>query len=193
MATQAKSAASSSKQPLAVYQLDRDLGAVRRHIFAVIVDNEPGVLARVVGLFAGRGYNIESLTVSTVSADHQTSRITVMTTGTEMVIDQIRAQLSRLVPVHDVHDITTEGAHVVRELAMVKVVAQDQQRVETLRLAEIFEAKVVDTTLESFLFTLEGSPERLDSFIDLMRALGKVEVARSGVIAMHCGSNLLIE
>ncbi len=186
-----KAISPSPKQPASVYDLNRDLGATYRHVFAVIVDNEPGVLARVIGLFSGRGYNIESLTVSTVSADMNISRITIVTTGTEMVIQQIKAQLGRLVPVHNVHDLTLEGAIIERETAMVKVLAKDHHRQESLRIADIFGAKVADTTLTSFLFILEGDPSRIDSFIELMRALGQVEVARSGVVAMHRGSNLL--
>ena len=178
-------------QKQSVYQLNRDLGAIYRHVFAVIVDNEPGVLARVIGLFSGRGYNIESLTVSTVTQDLSTSRITIVTTGTEMVIDQIKAQLGRIVPVHDVHDLTLEGKMVEREVALIKVVASNHARRESLRIADAFGAKVADTTLASFLFQLEGEPERIDSFIDLMRSLGDVEVARSGVVAMHRGDNLL--
>ncbi len=180
-----------SAKPPSVYQLDRELGAIYRHVFAVLVDNEPGVLARVIGLFSGRGYNIESLTVSTVTEDQTTSRITIVTTGTEMVIAQIKAQLGRIIPVHDVHDLTIEGKMIEREIALVKVVAKDHNRRESLRIADVFGAKVADTTLSSFLFTLEETPERLDSFISLMRALGEVEVARSGVVAMQCGANVL--
>ena len=185
----------SSHNPAAasVYDLNSDQGSERRHVFAVIVDNEPGVLARVIGLFSGRGYNIESLTVSTVSADRGVSRITIVTTGTEMVIEQIKAQLSRLIPVHDVHDLTLEGPHVEREVALIKVLAKDHQRRESLRIADIFGATVADTTLSSFLFVLEGKPDKLDSFISLMRALGSVEVARSGVVSMSCGANILVE
>ena len=185
----------SSHNPAAasVYDLNSDQGSEHRHVFAVIVDNEPGVLARVIGLFSGRGYNIESLTVSTVSADRGVSRITIVTTGTEMVIEQIKAQLSRLIPVHDVHDLTLEGAHVEREVALIKVLAKDHQRRESLRIADIFGATVADTTLSSFLFVLEGKPDKLDSFISLMRALGSVEVARSGVVSMSCGANILVE
>ena len=185
----------SSHNPAAasVYDLNSDQGSERRHVFAVIVDNEPGVLARVIGLFSGRGYNIESLTVSTVSDDRGVSRITIVTTGTEMVIEQIKAQLSRLIPVHDVHDLTLEGPHVEREVALIKVLAKDHQRRESLRIADIFGATVADTTLSSFLFVLEGKPDKLDSFISLMRALGSVEVARSGVVSMSCGANILVE
>ena len=186
----------SSPPPAAasVYDLNSDQGSNYRHVFAVIVDNEPGVLARVIGLFSGRGYNIESLTVSTVSDDRGVSRITIVTTGTEMVIAQIKAQLARLIPVHDVHDLTLEEeGHVEREVALIKVLAKDHQRRESLRIADIFGATVADTTLSSFLFVLEGKPDKLDSFISLMRALGSVEVARSGVVSMSCGTNILVE
>ncbi|MFK7866704.1 MAG: acetolactate synthase small subunit [Alphaproteobacteria bacterium] len=187
--TQAK--ANKAPSPPSVYELNPDLGAIYRHVFAVIVDNEPGVLARVIGLFSGRGYNIESLTVSTVSEDQTTSRITIVTTGTEMIIQQIKAQLGRIVPVHDVHDLTMEGKMVEREFAMVKVLASDHNRRESLRIADVFGAKVADTTLTSFLFILEGAPDRLDNFIELMRALGNVEIARSGTVAMTRGAEIL--
>ncbi|MSO70649.1 MAG: acetolactate synthase small subunit [Alphaproteobacteria bacterium] len=158
---------------------------------AVIVDNEPGVLARVIGLFSGRGYNIESLTVSSVTEDGSQSRINVVTSGTPMVIEQIKAQLQRLVPIHSVHDLTAEGAHIERELALVKVVGKGAKRVEALRIADIFGAKVSDTTVESFVFSLTGSPEKLDSFVELMRTLGQVELARSGVVAIARGAKAI--
>ncbi len=178
-------------QPGSAYMIVDQDKAVRRHTFAVIVDNEPGVLARVIGLFSGRGYNIESLTVSTVTADESVSRINIVTTGTEMVIEQIKAQLSRLVPVHDVHDLTLEGPHVERELALIKVRAKDHQRRESLRIADVFDAKVADTTLESFVFIIDGDTGKVDSFVDLMRALGDVEVARSGVVAIGRGTEMV--
>jgi len=178
-------------QPGAAYTFASGDETVRRHTFAVIVDNEPGVLARVIGLFSGRGYNIESLTVSTVTADESVSRINIVTTGTEMIIEQIKAQLHRLVPVHDVHDLTLDGAHVERELALIKVRAKDHARRESLRIADIFHAKVADTTLDSFVFQIDGDPEKVNSFIELMRALGDTEVARSGVIAIARGNDVL--
>ncbi len=159
-----------------------------RHCLTVLVDNEPGVLARVIGLFSGRGYNIESLTVAETDHLGHRSRITVVTTGTPMVIEQIKAQLGRLVPVHDVHDLTVESAHVERELALVKVASQGNERVEALRLKDAFRARVVDSTLASFVFELTGSPEKIDAFIELMRPLGLVEVARTGVAAITRGA-----
>ena len=178
------------QQPGAAYTFE-DMGRdVRRHTFAVIVDNEPGVLARVIGLFSGRGYNIESLTVSTVTEDESVSRINIVTTGTAMIIEQIKAQLDRLVPVHNVHDLTIEGPCVEKELALVKVKAKDHQRRESLRIADIFGATVADTTLESFIFQINGSPDKVDSFVALMRALGETETARSGVVAMSRGSDV---
>ena len=160
---------------------------IERHTIAVIVDNEPGVLARVIGLFAGRGYNISSLTVAAINDDESQSRINVVTSGTPMIIEQIKAQLSRLVPIHDVHDLTAEGPHLERELALVKIVNQGTERREALRIADIFGARVSDTSIESFVFLLTGTPEKLDSFIDLMRALGTIELARSGVVAIARG------
>ncbi|MEL7125829.1 MAG: acetolactate synthase small subunit [Pseudomonadota bacterium] len=160
---------------------------VERHTLAVLVENEPGVLARVIGLFSGRGYNIESLTVAEVDHQGHLSRITIVTTGTPQVIEQIKAQLGRIVPVHEVHDLTVEGASVERELAMFKVAGQGDKRVEALRLADIFRANVVDSTLSSFIFEITGAPEKIDAFADLMRPLGLVEVARTGVAALPRG------
>lgn len=158
-----------------------------RHVLNVIVDNEAGILAKISGLFTARGYNIDSLTVADISEDHAISRITVVTRGPEPVIDQIRAQLERLVPVHRVIDLTERGAHVERELAMVKVAGKGEARVEALRIAELFRANVVDTTTESFVFELTGSPDKVGSFIALMRELGLVEVGRSGIVGMMRG------
>jgi len=161
---------------------------IERHTIAVLVDNEPGVLARVIGLFSGRGYNIESLTVAEVNPDDHLSRITVVTSGTPMVIEQIKAQLSRLVPVHKVHDLTEEGPHVERELVLVKVASTGEKRVESLRIADVFRARVIDSTTESFVFEVTGSTEKLDAFINLMRPLGLVDVSRTGVVAIARGS-----
>ncbi|MEM9716679.1 MAG: acetolactate synthase small subunit [Pseudomonadota bacterium] len=157
------------------------------HTLAVLVDNEAGVLARVIGLFSGRGYNIESLTVAEVDHEGQRSRITVVTTGTPQVIEQIKAQLDRMVPVHEVHDLTVEGPSVERELALIKVNGVGDKRVEALRTSEVFRANVVDSTLESFVFELTGGPEKIDAFVDLMRPLGLIEVARTGVAAIARG------
>ena len=158
------------------------------HTLAVLVDNEAGVLARVVGLFSGRGYNIDSLTVAETDHAGHRSRITIVTTGTPPVIEQIKAQLARLVPVHDVHDLTVEGAAVERELALIKVGGTGEKRVEAMRLADVFRARVVDTTLESFVFEITGAPSKVDAFVDLMRPLGLVEIARTGVAAIARGS-----
>lgn len=158
------------------------------HTLAVLVDNEAGVLARVIGLFSGRGYNIDSLTVAETDHAGHLSRITIVTTGTPQVIEQIKAQLGRLVPVHDVHDLTVEGQAVQRELALIKVAGTGEKRVEAMRTAEIFRARAVDTTLESFVFELTGAPEKIDAFIALMRPLGLVDVARTGVAAIARGA-----
>lgn len=163
---------------------------VEKRTLAVLVDNEPGVLARVIGLFSGRGYNIESLTVAETDHTGHRSRITIVTTGTPMIIEQIKAQLDRLVPVHSVHDLTIEGRHLERELALVKVVNAGDKRVETLRLADTFRARAVDSTLESFVFELTGTTEKIDAFIGLMAALGGVEVSRTGVAAISRGKEL---
>lgn len=161
---------------------------IRQHTIAVLVDNEPGVLARVIGLFSGRGYNIESLTVAEVDEDAHFSRITVVTSGTPMVVEQIKAHLGRLVPVHKVRDLTLEGPHVEAELALVKVAGTGEKRVESLRIADIFGATVDDTTLDSFVFRIDGTSEKINRFINLMRPLGMVEVARTGVAAVGRGN-----
>ena len=160
---------------------------IERHTIAVLVDNEPGILARVVGLFSGRGYNIESLTVAETDAEGHRSRITIVTRGTPMVIEQIKAQLDRLVPVHKVSDLTMEGPHVERELALVKVVSTGEKRVESLRIADIFRAKPIDSTIESFTFEITGSGEKIDAFVGLMKPLGLAEVSRTGVVAIARG------
>ena len=165
--------------------------AIERHTIAVVVDNEPGVLARVIGLFSGRGYNIESLTVAEVERSNSLSRITLVTSGTPMVIEQIKAQLSRLVPVHTVKDLTEDGPHVERELALIKVAGTGERRIEALRLAEIFRARVVDSTISSFVFEVTGSSEKLDAFIELVAPIGLVELARTGIAAMSRGTALL--
>ncbi|SMX42354.1 acetolactate synthase small subunit [Actibacterium lipolyticum] len=166
---------------------DPNAEVIESHTLAVIVDNEAGVLARVIGLFSGRGYNIESLTVAEVDHQGHLSRITVVTRGTPSVIEQIKAQLGRIVPVHEVHDLTVEGPSVERELALFKVTGQGDKRIEALRLAEIFRANVVDSTLESFVFEMTGTPQKIDAFAELMRPLGLVEVARTGVAALSRG------
>ncbi len=160
---------------------------IERHTIAVLVDNEPGILARVVGLFSGRGYNIESLTVAETDAQQHLSRITIVTTGTPMVIEQIKAQLDRLVPVHKVSDLTLVGPHVERELALVKVAGTGEKRVESLRIADIFRANAIDSTNASFVFEITGSTEKINAFIKLMEPLGLVEVSRTGVVAIARG------
>ncbi|MCP4395448.1 MAG: acetolactate synthase small subunit [Alphaproteobacteria bacterium] len=154
---------------------------------AVIVDNEVGVLARVVGLFAGRGYNIDSLTVSEVDCRKHLSRITIVAIGTDMVLEQIKAQLGRLIPVHKVKDMTLDCVSVERELALFKMVCEGEQRVEALRMAEIFKAKVQDATYRSFIFELTGDTNKINAFVKLMEPLGLVDVSRTGVVAIARG------
>jgi len=164
-----------------------DKQTIRRHTISVLVDNEAGVLAHVIGLFSGRGYNIESLTVAEIDPANHLSRITVVTSGTEMIIEQIKAQLDRLAPVHRVSDLTVEGPHLERELALVKVSGTGDKRVESLRIADIFRARVVDATIESFVFEMTGSSEKLNAFINLMQPLGLTDVSRTGVVAISRG------
>src|SRR6266849_2369586 len=160
---------------------------VETRILSVIVDNEPGVLARVIGLFSARGYNIDSLTVSETEHEKHLSRITIVTRGTPMVIEQIRNQLDRLVPVHRVVDMTVAGPHIERELAMVKVRGKGEQRMEALRLADAFRARVIDASTESFVFEITGASDKIESFVALMLPLGLVEVSRTGVVAIARG------
>ena len=160
---------------------------LRSATISVLVENEPGILARVVGLFSGRGYNIDSLTVAPVESEGSRSRINIVTSGTEMVIEQIKAQLDRLVPVHRVADLSREGPHLAREMVLIKVVGTGEKRMEALRIADAFRARVMDATQESFVFELTGMTEKLDAFLDLMRPLGLAEVSRTGVVAMARG------
>ena len=160
----------------------------KRHTISVLVDNEPGVLARVIGLFSGRGYNIESLTVSEIDPVNQVSRISVVTRGTPMVIEQIKAQLARIIPVHAVKDLTSDGAHIERELALVKMVNSGEERIEALRIANTFRARTLDSTLTSFVFEITGSSSKVQAFVDLMSSLGEVEVSRTGVSAISRGA-----
>ena len=168
-----------------------DSEQIERHTMSVLVENEPGVLARVIGLFSGRGYNIESLTVAEVDAANNLSRINLVTTGSPMIIEQIKAQLDRLVPVHTVSDLTAEVPHVERELALVKVVGAGEQRVESLRIADVFRAHVVDSENDSFVFEMTGKPSKIDAFVRLMEPLGLTEISRTGVSAMLRGKRSL--
>ncbi|HPD83649.1 MAG: acetolactate synthase small subunit [Alphaproteobacteria bacterium] len=175
------------KKILSVYGVGPGERPIERHTLSVLVDNEPGVLARVIGLFAGRGYNIESLTVAEVSKKLNQSRMTIVALGTSEVIAQIINQLARLVPVHKVTDLTEEGPHVERELALIKVAGTGEHRIEALRIAEIFRAQVVDSTTESFVFQVTGSPEKVDAFLELMVPLGMLNISRTGPAAISRG------
>ncbi|ABE63500.1 acetolactate synthase, small subunit [Nitrobacter hamburgensis X14] len=174
-------------QPASAYFLEDRRDPNETHTLSVLVANEPGVLARVIGLFSGRGYNIESLTVSETESHKHVSRITIVTTGTPMVIQQIKHQLDRMVPVYQVVDMTLTGKSIERELAMVKVKGSGDQRIEAMRLAEVFRARVVDATNASFVFEITGSTSKIDQFVDLMRPIGLVEVSRTGVAAIGRG------
>ncbi len=173
--------------PLSPYSSALGKSNVEAHTLSVLVDNEPGTLARVVGLFSGRGYNIESLTVAEVAHAENLSRITIRTSGPPEAIEQISHQLDRLVPVHRVTDLTLAGGAIERELAMIKVAGKGENRVEALRLADAFRARVIDATTESFVFELTGNVGKIDQFVELMRPLGLVEVSRTGVAAISRG------
>ena len=178
-------------QPASVYDLAHEDQAESLATFAVLVDNEPGVLHRLVGLFAARGYNIESLTVAETDRNAHTSRVTIVTRGTQQVLTQIEAQLQKMVSVRHVQDVSRDPNGLERELALVKVKGSGAERVEALRVSEIFRAKVLDTTIESFVFELTGAPSKIDSFVDLMRPLGLIEVSRTGVLSIQRGLEAL--
>jgi acetolactate synthase-1/3 small subunit len=178
-------------QPGSAYFLDHLDVAEQRATFAIIVANEPGVLHRVVGLFSARGYNIESLTVAETDRGAHTSRITIVTSGTREVLEQIRAQLEKMVATHEIRDVSRDPLGVEREMALIKVRGTGLERVEALRVADIFRAKVVDTTHESFIFELTGASTKIDKFVDLMRPLGLVEVSRTGVLSITRGPEAL--
>ncbi len=176
--------------PASAYDMSHDDEEGERRTLAVMVDNEPGVLGRVVGLFSARGYNIESLTVAEVDRGRHRSRITIVTVGTPHMLEQIEAQLLRLVPVASVTDISKSKRGVERELALIKVAGKGEKRVEALRLSEIFRARVIDTTNESFIFELTGASDKIDQFCALMEPLGLVEVSRTGVLSIKRGAKL---
>jgi len=178
-------------QPASVYDLTHEDQAESLATFAVLVDNEPGVLHRLVGLFAARGYNIESLTVAETDRKAHTSRVTIVTRGTPQVLAQIEAQLTKMVSTRHVQDVTRDPNGLERELALVKVKGTGADRVEALRVADIFRAKVIDTTHESFVFELTGAPSKIDKFTELMRPLGLVEVSRTGVLSIQRGVEVL--
>jgi acetolactate synthase-1/3 small subunit len=175
---------------------DLQTNSFRTATIAILVDNEPGILARVVGLFSGRGYNIDSLTVAPVEDGGSRSRINIVTTATEMVIEQIKAQLDRLVPVHRVADLGKDGPHLAREMALIKVICPQEagggsHRAEALRLADAFRARVVDATAESFVFEMTGATEKLNAFLEVMRPLGLAEISRTGVVAIARGTRVI--
>jgi acetolactate synthase-1/3 small subunit len=175
---------------MSVYEKEKliNINNIKSHALAILVDNQAGSLARVVGMFSARGYNIDSLTVAKVTTNESISRITIITSGTPMKIEQIKSQLGRIVTVHKVVDLTSEGPFVSRELIFVKVKCKGEKRLEALRTADIFRAKVVDSTKQSFIFELTGSSEKLDAFISLMKDLGLIELARTGAVAISRGS-----
>lgn len=174
-----------------VYGAGKIEGLVEKHTLSMLVNNEPGILARVVGLISGRGYNIESLTVAETDHMNELSRITMIMSGTPDVMIQIRNQLDRLVPLHRVIDMTVEGEHVERELALVKVVSTGEKRIEALQTADIFRARVVDSTTESYVFEITGSSNKVNAFVDLMRGLGMIDVSRTGIAAMSRGTKAM--
>ena len=183
-----KRSKNSEKKSKSVYAPNPINEEIESHTLAIIVVNEPGVLARVIGFFTGRGYNIDSLTVAETDHEENTSRITIVARGTPTVIEQIKASLRQLVPVKRVRDLTTFGPHIERELALIKVAGKGDKRIETLRIADVFRARPVDSTLESFVFEITGTTEKVDAFIALMKPLGLVDVSRTGIAAISRGA-----
>jgi acetolactate synthase-1/3 small subunit len=181
----------SDPQPASVYDLSHEEEVESLATFAILVDNEPGVLHRLVGLFAARGYNIESLTVAETDRRAHTSRVTIVTRGTPHVLMQIEAQLEKMVSTRHVQDISRDPNGLERELALVKVKSTGAERVEALRVSDIFRAKVIDTTHESFVFELTGASNKIDKFVDLMRPLGLVELSRTGVLSITRGAEAM--
>ena len=181
----------STQQPASAYFLEDKHDPIEKHTLSIVVDNEPGVLARVIGLFSGRGYNIESLTVSETEHEAHVSRITIVTSGTAEVLIQIKAQLERMVPVHSVADLTVIGEAIERELALIKVAGEGEHRMEALRLADAFRARVVDVTQNSFVFEITGKTRKVEQFISLMQPIGLEEVVRTGVTAISRGPDAL--
>lgn len=179
---------STSKKSQSVYAPSALHEESSSHTLAIVVNNEPGVLARIVGLFTGRGYNIDSLTVAETNHEENTSRITIVCSGTPAVIEQIKAQIKQVVSVKRVRDLTTFGPHIERELALIKVAGTGEKRIEALRLADVFRAQPLDSTLESFVFELTGTTEKVDAFINLMKPLGLVDVSRTGIAAISRGA-----
>jgi acetolactate synthase-1/3 small subunit len=179
--------------PASAYFIEERHDRLETHTLSVVVDNEPGVLARVIGLFSGRGYNIDSLTVSETEHAKHLSRITIVTTGTQMVLAQIKSQLERLVPIHSVTDLTDGGAPLERELALVKVAGTGDSRVEALRLADAFRAQVIDATTGHFVFEITGRTSKIEQFIAIMAPLGLIEVCRTGIAAVSRGPRGMAE
>lgn len=166
---------------------------IQRHVFSVLVDDEPGVLARVIGLFSGRGYNIDSLTVASVDKAHGLSRMTIVSTGTPQILEQIEAQLNRIIPVRKVVNLTNEGPMIEREMALIKVNGLGEKRIEALRIADVFRARPIDATTQSFIFEINGTAEEISNFLDLMTPLGLIEVVRSGVLGISRGAKPISE
>ena len=183
--------------PASAYFIAENTEMVVQHTLSVLVDNESGVLARVIGLFSGRGYNIESLTVSETEHEQHLSRITIISKGTPKVLEQIKRQLERMVPVHRVIDLTLAALEngyekpLERELALIKVAGKGENRVEALRLAEAFGARVADANIEHFVFEITGRQQKIEQFISIMEPLGLVEVCRTGIAAMNRGMDVM--
>ncbi|HEX3016088.1 MAG TPA: acetolactate synthase small subunit [Desulfobacteria bacterium] len=152
------------------------------HTLSVLVDNHPGVLTRVSGLFSRRGYNIESLTVCETE-NPEISRMTIMVKGDDYVIEQVTKQLHKLVVVHKINDITEE-ASVERELALIKVKVRQENRVEILQTSDVFRARVVDMGRNSLTIEATGDREKIDALVKTLRPYGIVELARTGVVAI---------
>jgi acetolactate synthase-1/3 small subunit len=157
-----------------------------QHTISVLVENEFGVLSRVAGLFSGRGFNIDSVTVAPTNEDGM-SRMTIVTRGDEQILEQINKQLNKLIDVIKVIDFT-DGSGIEREMALIKVTAEDDSRAEVLRIVDIFRSKIIDVTPKSYTIEATGSPAKIDAILDLLRPLGLKELVRTGAVAIGRGA-----
>ena len=160
-----------------------------RHIISILLENESGALSRVAGLFSARGYNIESLTVAPTE-DQSLSRMTIVTRGSEDIIEQIVKQLNKLVDVVKLMDLT-EGPHIEREMMLIKVRADGDARSEIKRLTDIFRGRIIDVTSATYVIELTGTGEKLDAFLDAVGAASIIETVRSGVSGIARGEKSL--
>ena len=166
-----------------VYDTPNTAEEINRHILTILVDNEPGVLARVVGMFSGRGYNIDSLNVAEVNNQHL-SRITIVTHGTSEVVNQIQSQLMRIVPVHSVTNLDKEDSSVEAEVALVFMNVDDRNKKQAFQVCDLYRARKIENEHNSIIFEIAGTSERIDTFIKEIGKVTTMEIVRSGPVAI---------